>query len=92
MKKFVLFCICLIGFFSSVFAAVNINTAGLKELMTLNGIGEAKAKAIIAHRSKARFKKIEDIMQVNGIGQGIFDKIKDDIIVTSPSSPTNTKK
>ena len=80
MKKFVLFCICLIGFFSSVFAAVNINTASLKELMTLNGIGEAKAKAIIAHRSKA------------GIGQGIFDKIKDDIIVTSPSSPTNTKK
>ncbi len=70
---------------SFVFAVVNINTAGQKELMTLSGIGESKAKAIIDYRSKTRFKKIEDIMQVKGIGQGIFDKIKKDIVVTTPS-------
>ena len=78
--------------FSSVFgfAAVNINTATQKELMTLNGIGEAKAKAIIEYRTKNRFKKKEDIMNVKGIGQGIFDNIKNEIIVTP--QPTNAVK
>ncbi|RDU61223.1 helix-hairpin-helix domain-containing protein [Helicobacter sp. MIT 14-3879] len=87
--------ILLILLFSSfLFAAVNINTAGQKELMTLNGIGETKAKAIIAYRTKTRFKKIEDIMQVNGIGQGIFDKIKNDITVGNvlQNKPQPTKK
>ncbi len=66
MKRFLLLFVMLSGF---LFAAVNINTASQKELMTLNGIGEAKAKAIIEYRTKNRFKKIEDIMQVKGIGQ-----------------------
>ena len=78
--------------FSSVFsfAAVNINTASQKELMTLKGIGESKAKAIIDYRTKNRFKKKEDIMNVKGIGQGIFDNIKNEIIVTP--QPTNAVK
>lgn len=85
MKRFLLLFVMLSGF---LFAAVNINTASQKELMTLNGIGEAKAKAIIEYRTKNRFKKIEDIMQVKGIGQAIFDKIKKDIVVTSqPQTP-----
>ncbi|RDU61228.1 DNA-binding protein, partial [Helicobacter didelphidarum] len=46
---------------------------------------EAKAKAIIEYRSKTRFKKKEDIMQVKGIGQAIYDKIKNDIIVITPT-------
>ncbi|TLD99296.1 ComEA family DNA-binding protein [Helicobacter trogontum] len=75
-------------FSSFLFAAVNINTAGQKELMTLNGIGEAKAKAIIEYRTKTRFKKIEDIKQVKGIGQAIFDKIKKDIVVTNQVQTT----
>ncbi|EEO24293.2 MAG: helix-hairpin-helix domain-containing protein [Helicobacter sp.] len=87
MKRFLLLFVMLSGF---LFAAVNINTASQKELMTLNGIGEAKAKAIIEYRTKNRFKKIEDIMQVKGIGQAIFDKIKKDIVVTS--QPQTTKK
>ncbi|MCI7411802.1 ComEA family DNA-binding protein [Helicobacter bilis] len=87
MKRFLLLFAML---FSFLFAAVNINTASQKELMTLNGIGEAKAKAIIEYRTKNRFKKIEDIMQVKGIGQAIFDKIKKDIVVTS--QPQTTKK
>ena len=85
MKRFLLLFVMLSGF---LFAAVNINTASQKELMTLNGIGEAKAKAIIEYRTKNRFKKIEDIMQVKGIGQAIFDKIKKDIVVTSQSQTT----
>lgn len=87
MKRFLLLFVMLSGF---LFAAVNINTASQKELMTLNGIGEAKAKAIIEYRTKNRFKKIEDVMQVKGIGQAIFDKIKKDIVVTS--QPQTTKK
>lgn len=61
---------------------VNINTAGRDELMTLKGIGESRADEIIAYRkSRGRFEKIEDIMQVPGIKDGAFQKIKDDITV-----------
>lgn len=80
MKRIVLLVFLFCGF---LFAGVNINTATQKELMSLSGIGEAKAKAIIEYRSKTKFKKIEDIMQVPGIGKGIFEKIKEDITVTS---------
>ena len=85
MKRFLLLFAMLSSF---LFAAVNINTASQKELMTLNGIGESKAKAIIEYRTKTRFKKIEDIMQVKGIGQAIFDKIKKDIVVTNQTQTT----
>lgn len=61
---------------------VNINTAGLEELMTLNGIGETRAKAIIAYREEnGLFTKAEDIMQIPGIKEGIYSKIQDQIIV-----------
>jgi len=60
---------------------VNINTATLNELMTLSGIGEAKAKAIIDYREKeGKFNSKEDIMKVSGIGESIYSKIKDLII------------
>ena len=59
---------------------ININTAGQEELMTLSGIGELRAKCIIAYRNKnGDFKTIEDIMLVSGIKNGIFSKIKDRI-------------
>ena len=55
---------------------VNINTAGTEELMTLPGIGEVRALAIIEHRKSAgEFETIEDIMNVKGIKTGIFNKI-----------------
>ncbi len=78
---------CLFAILSSIlFSAVNINTASQKELMSLSGIGETKAKAIIEYRNNTRFKKIEDIMEVKGIGKNIFDKIKKDIVVTTPTT------
>lgn len=61
---------------------VNINTAGLEELMTLKGIGETRAKAILEYRSQhGSFTKAEDIMQIPGIKEGIYTKIQDQIIV-----------
>ena len=59
---------------------VSINKATLEELMTLNGIGESKAKAIIEYRNQnGEFKNIEDIMNVSGIGELAYSKIKDNI-------------
>lgn len=61
---------------------ININTAGKDELMTLTGIGESKASSIISYReSHGRFRSIEDLMQIEGIKEGVFNKIKDDITV-----------
>lgn len=61
---------------------LNINTATKEELMTLNGIGESKALSIISYReTNGTFKKIEDVMNITGIKNGVFDKIKDQIRV-----------
>lgn len=60
---------------------ININSASLEELMTLNGIGEAKANRIIEYRKTNPFKTIEDIKNVDGIGDKAFEKIKDKIII-----------
>lgn len=61
---------------------VNINEAGLELLMTLPGIGKSRAQAIIDYReSCGRFGSIEDIMQVSGIKESAFSKIKEYICV-----------
>ena len=61
---------------------VNINTAGIEELMTLPGIGEVRATAIIDYRrQEGEFEKIEDVMNVKGIKTGIFSKISSLICV-----------
>ena len=59
---------------------ININTATKEELLLLNGIGEAKAEAIIEYRTKnGNFTNVEDIKNVSGIGDAAFEKIKDQI-------------
>ena len=61
---------------------VNINTATKDELVTLSGIGDAKAQEIIEYRkTNGYFTSIEDILNVKGIGDAIFAKIKDFIAV-----------
>ena len=61
---------------------VNINTATEEELCTLSGIGSGKAQSIITYRTKnGSFKSIEDIMNVEGIKDGLFQKIRDSITV-----------
>ena len=61
---------------------VDINTATTEELMTLPGVGEAKADLIVEYRQEhGRFQRIEDIMNISGIKEGLFGKIKDYIKV-----------
>ena len=63
-------------------AKVNLNTADAEALMTLSGIGEAKAEAILAYREEhGGFSSIEEIMNVSGIKESTFSKIKDKISV-----------
>lgn len=61
---------------------VNINTASVEELMTLSGIGETRAKDIIAYRNAhGAFSLPEDLKNVSGIGDSTYNKIADAIIV-----------
>ena len=61
---------------------INLNTANVTELQKLTGIGQKKAEQIIAYREqKGSFKKIEDLMQVSGIGEKTFASLKDQLAV-----------
>ena len=62
-------------------ARVNINSASADELASLPGIGPAKAKAIIDHRSEQPFRTPDDLRKVKGIGDKLFDRVKDQITV-----------
>lgn len=61
---------------------VNINTASINELDTLSGIGPSKAEAIIKYREEnGTFKSIEEIKNVTGIGEALFEKFKENITI-----------
>ena len=60
---------------------ININTASIEELMTLPSIGESKAKSIIEYRENTKFTSIEEIKNVSGIGEALFEKIKAHITI-----------
>lgn len=59
---------------------IDINNASKEKLKELYGIGDSKAQKIIDYRSKTKFKRIEDIKNVSGIGEKTFEKIKDSIV------------
>ena len=65
---------------NTVSESISINSATKEELQTLSGVGESKALAIIKYREEnGPFKQLEDIMNVSGIGNSLFEKIKDSI-------------
>ena len=61
---------------------ISINKASKEELMSISGLGESKAEAIIKYREEnGEFKTIEDIKNVSGIGDSLYEKIKERITV-----------
>ena len=61
---------------------INLNTATAEELMTLPGVGQSKADSILAYRTEhGGFTATDEIMNISGIKQGVFEKIKDRITV-----------
>ena len=60
---------------------INLNNASKEQLLTLTGIGESKADQIIEYRNSNKFNTIEDIKNIKGIGDSLFEKIKDSITV-----------
>lgn len=61
---------------------VNINSDNIFELMQLDGIGEAKAKAILEYRKEnGNFISIDELMNVPGIGEALFEKIKNSVTI-----------
>ncbi|MBE7034897.1 MAG: helix-hairpin-helix domain-containing protein [Ruminococcaceae bacterium] len=60
---------------------IDLNTADIEQLDSLPGIGEKLAQRIITFRKQHPFKQIRDVKKVSGIGDALFDKIKDKIYV-----------
>jgi competence protein ComEA len=72
---------------ASAGSAINLNTATVAQLETLPGVGKSTAERILEYRQKnGGFKKVEDLMNVRGIGEKSFLKIKPLITVTAPKS------
>jgi competence protein ComEA len=77
----------LIGSIAPVLSAeqtemININTATVKEIMKLPGIGKKKAEAVIAFRQdNGGFEDINDLKKIDGIGKKTFEKIKEHIVM-----------
>ena len=92
MSKFFTVVFVLFLFSAIAHAATNINTASQNELESLQGIGPAKAKAIIEYREKnGSFASVEDLKKVPGIGDGTIKQLHDVITVGSEKSTESVK-
>lgn len=81
MRKFLLLLTSLLVWCGSSFA-VDLNKATQAELEALKGIGEVKAKAIIAYRNKnGPFKSADDLDKVKGVGKGVITKLGADVTI-----------
>lgn len=96
MKKMFLVMVTLFafaGFAGFSIAGVNINTATQSELEALQGIGPAKARAIIEYREeKGPFASKDDLVNVNGIGPGTINQLRESITVNTKAVASQEKK
>ncbi len=80
MKKFFLCLTLLLFLATAAWAKVNINTATVEELQSIKGIGQVKAEAIVKDRkANGKFKSINDLSRVKGIGEKTIKMIKNEI-------------
>jgi competence protein ComEA len=72
---------------------IDLNRATVAELMRLPGVGEKRAQAIVAHRTRQPFRRPEDVLAVKGLGRGWFAKVKASLAVgTAPAAPPGPSK
>ncbi|ASM38204.1 MAG: helix-hairpin-helix domain-containing protein [Campylobacter sputorum] len=89
MKKLLLLLVLVCTY---VFGAIDLNTASKDELMTLKGVGESKAEAIIEYRKANKFNSIEDIKKVKGIGDKIYKDNKNSMSVDKANKDKDKKE
>ncbi len=91
MRKILILAALIFLFVGHTYAAVNINTATQAELETLQGIGPAKAKAMIEYREKnGAFTSTEGLVAVDGIGPGTMRQLGESITVNNPQTTETT--
>lgn len=87
MKKILAIFVAFFASITMAYAAVNLNTATKGELITLDGIGEVKAQAIIDYRTKnGPFKSMADVDKVPGIGEGTLKKIDKEVSLSGKTT------
>jgi competence protein ComEA len=87
MKKVILALIVFLSLSLNALAGVNINTATQAELESVDGIGPKKALAILDYRKKnGGFKSVDDLKQVDGIGNATLENLRKNISVTGPTT------
>jgi competence protein ComEA len=95
MKKLLVALFAFFAFSGLAMAAVDINTATMEQLEVLKGVGPAKAKAIVEHRTKnGPFKTVDDLEAVKGFGKKTVDSLRSEIFVgdATPAKADAKKK
>jgi competence protein ComEA len=93
MKKVILASIMFFSFTFNAFSAVNLNTATVDQLEALNGVGPAKAQAIVEYRKKnGNFKSVDDLNNVPGFGDKTLKKLKPELTVTGAAPAATPAK
>lgn len=92
MKKVILALVVFLSISLNAMAGVNINTATQAELESLDGIGPTKAQSIINYRkSHGGFKSVDDLKQVDGIGNTTLENLRKNISITGPTTAVAPK-
>ncbi len=84
MKKLLL-TLAVLLFSGSLYAAVDLNTAGVEELQAVKGVGASKAEAIVQHRKQhGPFKRVEELDNVKGFGKKTVERLQSEFTVSKP--------
>lgn len=94
MRKILLVIASVIAFsISPAWGAVDINTATVAQLESVNGIGPKKAEAIVEYRKKnGPFKSVDDLENVKGLGKASIEKMRGEISVGKTKKVATTEK